>query len=34
VLKQLVPADPRPAGGAVPAVPPRTLTTNTHSSTR
>ena len=34
MLEQLMPANPRPAGGAVPAVPPRTLTTNTHSSTR
>jgi len=34
VLKKLVPADTGPASRAVPGVPPRTLTTNTHGSTR
>jgi hypothetical protein len=34
VLKKLVPADTGPATRAVPGVPPRTLTTNTHGSTR
>jgi hypothetical protein len=34
VLKKLMPANPRPTCGAVPGVPLRTLTTNTHGSTR
>jgi hypothetical protein len=34
MLERLVPANASPAGGAVPGVPPGTLTTNTHGSTR